>query len=156
MTMTDKFRKMDRGLLELLTGILLFGAACQLAALFLPVDAAQHAAGLWTGILLAMLFAVHMLYSLNKAFTRDEKSAARLIAGGYIARYLLTFIILALLYYTGIGYLLSGFLGVMGLKTGAYLQPFIHKFYNWIFHETDPVAQPLCEDAGEASEDMEK
>ena len=64
---------------------------------------------------------------------------------------------LLLLYFMGAGYyVLAGFLGVMGLKAGAYLQPLTHKFYNWLFHETDPVPQPLIEEGETASENIEE
>lgn len=154
--MKNKLKKMDRTLLELLTGILLFGVLCQLFALPFPMRQDKYAIGLWVGILLAVTSAVHIFRSLNKAFLCDEKSAARLLAGGYLVRYLITGVFLVVLFYTDAGYVLAGFLGVMGLKTGAYLQPPVHKFYNWIFHETDPVPQPLTEEDGEALEDNEK
>lgn len=144
--MTDKLKKTDRALLELLSGIVAFGALCQLAGLFFPIHMLKYAVGLWGGIILALLASVHIWRSLNKAFSCDEKSAARLIAGGYIIRYLVTAAFLLFLFYTDIGYVLAGFLGVMGLKAGAYLQPVTHKFYNRLFHETDPIPQPLAEE----------
>ena len=107
-------------------------------------------------IIWALLAAVHIWRSLNKAFSCDEKSAAKLIAGGYIIRYLAAAALLLLLYYSNAGYVLAGFLGVMGLKTGAYLQPVTHKFYNKMFHETDPVPQPLEEEGETASESIEE
>ena len=140
--------------MELVTGIVAFGLVCQIVGVFLPLNRVFYAVGLWSGILVALFSAVHMWRSLNKAFTRDEKGAVSIMAGGYILRYLLTGVVLILLYYTGIGYPLAGFLGVLGLKAGAYLQPVSHKFYNFIFHETDPVAEPLLE-TEEVSEDEE-
>lgn len=143
--MTDKLKKVDRTLLELTTGIWVFAFVCQLTGLFLPVNRLKYAVGLWTGIVLALFSAVHMWRSLNKAFTRDEKGAVGVMAGGYVLRYLLTGVMLLVLYYTQAGYPVACFLGVLGLKAGAYLQPATHKFYNFMFHETDPVAEPLLE-----------
>ena len=68
------------------------------------------------------------------------------MAGGYILRYLLIAVVLLAVYFLDVGYVLATFLGVMGLKIGAYLQPLTHKFYNRLFHETDPVPQPLAEE----------
>ncbi|MGN0431842.1 MAG: ATP synthase subunit I [Lachnospiraceae bacterium] len=152
--MTDRLKKVDRALLELMTGIWVFALVCQLTGLFFPIDRIRYAVGLWSGIILALFSSVHMWRSLNKAFTRDEKGAVSIMAGGYILRYLLTGTVLVLLYYTGIGYPLACFLGILGLKAGAYLQPVSHKFYNAVFHETDPVAEPLAE-TEEVSEDEE-
>lgn len=145
MPMTERLKKFDRAILELITGILVFSVLCQLAGLLLPFDKSRFALGLWSGGLMACILAVHMWKSLNKAFLCDEKTAARIMSGGYLVRYLLTAAYLVFLFYTGVGYVLAGFLGVMSLKAGAYLQPLIHKYYNRLFHETDPVPQPLEE-----------
>lgn len=146
MAITENLKKIDRTLLELLTGIVIYSVLCQLAGLFLPFSRIRFSVGLWLGIMVAVFSAIHMWRSLQKAFLCDEKSAARLLAGGYVVRYLITGAFLVLLFYTGVGYVLTGFLGVIGLKAGAYLQPVTHKFYNRMFHETDPVAEPLSEE----------
>lgn len=146
MAITENLKKIDRTLLELLTGIVIYSVLCQLVGLFLPFSRTRFSVGLWLGIMVAVFSAIHMWRSLQKAFLCDEKSAARLLAGGYVVRYLITGAFLVLLFYTGVGYVLTGFLGVIGLKAGAYLQPVTHKFYNRMFHETDPVAEPLSEE----------
>lgn len=141
--MVNRLKKMDRTLLELLTGILLFGIIGQLVVLLLPFDRVKGAVGWWPGVLIAFLSALHMFRSLNKAFQCDEKSAAKLVAGGYLIRYLIVAVFLVILFLTNAGYILAGFMGVMTLKMSAFLQPVTHKFYNRVFHETDPVAMPL-------------
>ena len=90
MALTDRLKRLDRTLLELITGICVFGLACQSAALPFSINQVKFATGLWMGILIAFFSAVHMWRSLNKAFMCDEKSAARLLAGGYLMRYLIT------------------------------------------------------------------
>lgn len=156
MALTNRLKQLDRTLLELMTGILVFGLVCQFAALPFPIDQVKYAVGLWPGTVLAFFSAVHMWKSLNKAFLCDGKSAARLLAGGYLIRYLITGIFLVALFLTDKGYVLSGFLGVVGVKAGAYMQPVTHRFYNWIFHETDPVPQPVSEEGNGTAEDMEE
>lgn len=156
--MTDRLKRIDRTLLELWSGILVFAVVCQCVVLPFPVGKAGYTIGLWLGILVALFSAFHMWHSLNRAFECDEKTAARKVAGGYIIRYLMTAVCLLILFWADKGYtpVLACFLGVMGLKAGAFLQPFTHKFYNWIFHETDPVPQPISEEDGEVPEDMEE
>lgn len=144
--MTDRLKRMDRALLELMTGILVFAVVTQLIGLLFPIDKRMYTVGLWIGIAVALFSAVHMWRSLQKAFDLDEKGAAGMMARGYIIRYLITGAMLVLLFYTNIGYPLAGFFGFLGLKAGAYLQPLTHKFYNFIFHETDPVPQPIVEE----------
>lgn len=154
--MMDRIKKIDRTLLELLTGIVVFSLVCQAAVLPFSVDKVRYAIGLWLGSVVAFLSAIHMWRSLNIAFLCDEKSAARLLAGGYVIRYLITGVFLVLLFYTQTGYVLAGFLGVMGLKAAAYLQPVTHKFYNRVFHETDPVPQALPEEEGDICKGVEE
>ncbi len=143
--MINRLKKMDRTLLELITGILFFGIFGWLVTLALPFDRIKSAVGWWLGVMIAVFSAIQMWRSLNKAFLRDEKSAARLMAGGYLIRYLIVAVFLVFLFFTNAGYILAGFAGVMTLKMSAFLQPVTHKFYNRIFHETDPVAVPLSE-----------
>jgi len=143
--MIQKLKKIDRTLLELLAGILVCSIVCQSVALLLPFDRLKSAIGLWLGVILALFSAVHMWRSLNKAFMCDEKSAARLMAGGYLIRYLIVAAFLVFLFFSKIGYILAGFAGVMTLKMSAFLQPVTHKFFNRVFHETDPVPIPLSD-----------
>ncbi len=143
--MINRLKRMDRTLLELLTGILLFGILGQIVVLFLPFDRIKCAVGWWPGVLIAFLSAIHMWRSLNKALLCDEKSAAKLMAGGYLIRYLIVAVFLVFLFFTNAGYILAGFAGVMTLKMSAFLQPVTHKFYNRVFHERDPIAMPLPE-----------
>lgn len=135
--MAEKLKKIDRTLLELLTGILISSIFCQAVMLLLPIDPIKSAVGLWMGVLIAFLSAIHMWRSLNKAFSYGEKQAARLLAGSYLVRYLIVAALLICLFLTNIGYVLTGFLGVMTLKVSAFLQPVTHKFYNKFFTETD-------------------
>ncbi len=153
--MKDRLKQVDRTLLEMITGILLYGVLCQLAGLLFPMNMIQYAVGLWIGILLAIFSVIHMWRSLNKAFACDEKSAARLISGGYMIRYLIIGAFLVLMFYTKAGYPLALFLGAMGIKTGAYSQPVLHKCYNKLFHESDPIATSLSEEQ-DASGNMDE
>lgn len=140
--MTERLKNCDRAILELLTGILVFLLFCQaagaLAGLFFPLREGLFAIGLWSGGLMACILALHMWRSLQKAFLCDEKTAARIVAGGYLFRYFLTAVYLVALFYLKAGYVLAGFLGVMALKAGAYLQPVAHRCYNRLFEESDP------------------
>lgn len=49
MRMTDKLKRVDRALLELVTGIAVFGVFCQTAGLLFPMDSVKYALGLWGG-----------------------------------------------------------------------------------------------------------
>lgn len=133
----EKIKKTDTALLELLTGILLSGMIFSLLGLFLlffeEISLGKYLASMWLGILAAGCSSVHMWKSLNKAFGCEESQASKMLATGYVVRYLLSAVFLLLVYYVGKGYILAAFLGLMGMKTGAYLQPFSHKIWDKIY-----------------------
>ena len=147
----------ERSLLELLTGILLSGCVFGLLGILVSlwwkeVDFLKYEVGIVMGTLLSLILAILMWRSLNRAFCLGESDAAKVMVSNYLIRYLVTGVFLVALHYSGKGYILSGFLGVMGIKTGAYLQPLLHRFYNFVLQETDPVPEPIMEEDTEIEE----
>ena len=138
----EAIKKTDRGLLDLLSGILISGVFFTLIGLFRPmftkISLLRYAVSLWLGIIMALGFAFHMWHSLNKAFYCEESRAGRIMATGYLIRYLLAAVLLIAVYYSGKGYILAAFLGLMSLKTGAYLAPLSHKIWNPFLPEELP------------------
>lgn len=122
-----KLRKINTALPGLLTGIVLFGILCQIAGFFLVEDKADYSIGLWIGVFTAIFMSFHMAVSLNSAVERDAKGAQAAATRQNIIRYLAVVIILGILMVTKIGNPLAAFLGVMGLKISAYLQPLFGK-----------------------------
>lgn len=141
--MTEKLRKVNRTLLEMWTGILLLGLICQIVGAFLVNDQFYYAKSLWFGILLAVTSTVHMYRTLDRGLVLDEKAAAKAIFKGYVFRYVFLVIILAIIMTTQVLNPLIVFMAYMSLKVTALMQPLTHKFYNMLFHETDPVPMPL-------------
>lgn len=135
-------KRADRTLLEMHTGMLLYGIVCQVVGAFLAKDQLRYASSLWFGILFAVTGSIHMARTLDRALT-DCGSASKIITRGYVFRYLMVAVILAVISVTDVMDTLIVFLAYMSLKITAYLQPFTHKFYNMLFHETDPVPQAL-------------
>lgn len=122
-------RKINRTLLEMLTGIVLTGAVCQAVGAFIVKDQAFYAKSLWFGILLAMASAVHMYRSLDRALDRGQ-DASKLIFRSYLIRYVLIAVILFIIMVTEALNPLIVFMAYMSLKVTAFLQPFTHKLYN--------------------------
>lgn len=114
-------------LLELLIGILLFGLFCQFSIVWFVTDRTGYSVGLWIGAVLAGLSAVHMYQSLDRALD-FEASAARVIQKNSIIRYVVIVAVFAIIMITEAANPLATFLGLMGLKVAAYIQPFTHKF----------------------------
>lgn len=153
--MIKLLKKADRTLLEMDTGMLLFGIVCQIAGTFLVKDRLRYTASLWFGILFAAVACVHMAKTLDRALT-DSDRARGIIARGYAFRYIMVIVIFLIISVTEVLDTLIVFLGYMSLKVTAYLQPFTHKFYNRLFHETDPVPEALPEEAEEESGDVSR
>lgn len=142
--MTEFLRKRDRTLLEMHTGMVLFGIVCQLVGAFIVKNQLRYAGSLWFGILFAVAGSLHMARTLDRALT-EGADTSKIIVGGYVFRYLMTAAVLALVALTGVLDPLIVFLGYMSMKVTAYLQPLTHKFYNMLFRETDPVPTELPE-----------
>lgn len=125
--MKEKKRKIDRTLLELMTGILLFGILCQLTVVWLVEDRGGYSLGLWLGVLLAEAVGFHMWWSLDRALDLEQEAAVKMMTKHNILRYLTIVVCLGVIMTAGIANPLAAFLGLMGLKVSAYLQPFTHK-----------------------------
>ena len=119
--------RINETLRELLIGILLWGIVWQAAGVWFVPDKALCSIGLWLGGLTAGVCAVHMYRSLDKALDFSEKDAQKYMMSRSMMRYGLIIIVLLILMITGAGNPLTCFLGVMGLKAAAYLQPLLHK-----------------------------
>lgn len=145
--MKEKIARINRTLFELETGIIIFGAVCQIFV-FLVEDKAGYSRGLWLGILIAALSAFHMWWSLEKALDLPERSAVKSMSAHTILRYVLIAAALAVTAISGIGNPLSAFLGIMGLKVSAYMHFITKKISTIIYGEE--VLPPLIEEpAGE-------
>ncbi len=145
MKILERLKKANRTLLEMWTGILLIGLLCQLAGAFLAKDQIFYAKSLWFGILLAIVSSIHMYRCLDRALDFDERTASKMIFRGYLIRYVLIVVILLIIMVTEVLNPLVVFMAYMSLKVTALIQPFTHKLYNKLFHETDPVPTPMEE-----------
>ena len=121
-------RRINPVLPELLAGILLYGIVLQLTGMWFVDDRQQYAAGLWAGIVLAMGMAVNMAVVILDAVDAMASKGAAVRTGLWsVLRYVAIVGAFAGVWYFEAGNLLVMFLGLMGLKVSAYLQPFLHK-----------------------------
>lgn len=111
---------------ELLIGILLYGILLQLIPVWFLADKAAYSRALWPGIIMAALMALHMYRTLDRALD-NGMGAQKSVVTNSMLRYMAAVIVLAAVQYTGIGSPVVTFIGIMGLKAGAYMQPFVHK-----------------------------
>ena len=122
------FRRLNEALPELLLGILFYGIFIQVAGVWFAEDKLRYSSGLWIGIVTAMAMAYHIARIIAETVDSmdAQKVRGRIIAKG-IARYIVVVIVFTVTMYFDLGNLVTLFLGVMGLKISAYLQPALHK-----------------------------
>lgn len=114
---------------ELILELVLYGIVIQLAGVWFVEDRLRYSTGLWIGIAVAAGMAINMaVVILDTVDSMAEKRASRKSAVFAVVRY---FVAAAAIVITGVfnlGNLITMFIGIMGLKVAAYLQPFAHKF----------------------------
>ena len=123
--------EMDATLKELMTGILLFGLVCLVAGVWFVHSPLKYILGLLIGLALALLAAWHMHRSIcrNLELNAGNNGAANAYAvKNSMIRYGVILVLFLAVCLTDFAYPLAVFLGIMGLKAGAYLQPFTHKY----------------------------
>lgn len=124
--MKEKIKE-NQTLAELILGIVCFGIVCQIVGIFLANNQLAYAISLWIGIFAAAGRAFHMNHTIKKALAYDEGTAEKVTRSSYFLRYGCVMILLGIVAVSGVANLLVTFLGIMGLKIGAYMQPLTHK-----------------------------
>ena len=121
-------RRINEALPELILGIILYGLAVELIGVWFVADKLRYSTGLLIGIALAAGMAVNRAIVLEDAvgLVGQNHAQAKIIAKS-ILRYLIVVIVFFVMMKFKLGNLITAFLGVMGLKVAAYLQPFTHK-----------------------------
>lgn len=120
-------RRINRALPGMIMGILLYGIVVELAGVWFVSDKLKYTTGLWIGIAAAVGMAVHMAVILFDAVDLSWNGAKSKVTLWNILRYLVLVIVFFVTAYFKLGNLVMLFIGVMGLKAGAYLQPFTDK-----------------------------
>ncbi len=135
MTETDNGRtRIPAIVIELCVGIIAFSLVCELIGIWFVSDKAGFSVGLWLGCALACVCSYHIWSLLDRSLElNDEKAAARRVGTGYIIRYAALIVLIVILYFTRIGSPFAAFLGYIGMKPAAYMQPTVHKISDRIY-----------------------
>lgn len=138
---------------ELVAEILAYGLIAWLLGVWFVEDKLRYSIGLWIGIAAAIGMAVHMaiviLDSVDLAIEKKAKERTTLFA---MLRYVVVAVLFVIVAYFRLGNVIAMFIGIMGLKVAAYLQPFVHKLRtkrdrrsddkeNNLYQETDKSAE---------------
>ena len=121
-------KRLNKALPALLLGIVLYGLLVQFIGVWFVKDKLLYSTGLWIGIAMAMGMAIHIAVVIEDAIALNgENHAKNKIVAWSLLRYMIVVIIFFVTLKFRLGNVLMEFVGVMGLKAAAYLQPFIHR-----------------------------
>ena len=124
--MKENIKKISETLKELLIGILFYGILVEIIGICFIKDKVYFSIGLWFGIILALAAAAHMWWGLDKAMDMGNGASKYALSQNMI-RYGVIVVAFGALCVVDLGNPIAAFAGIMGLKAGAYLQPFTHK-----------------------------
>lgn len=118
--------KPNETLVELWIGSVAFAFVVILASIWFVNDRIAFALGLGLGCLTSCYLAYHMARNIEKALDL-EAGAERIMRISALLRYGLVILVLIVSFYVPYTNPIATFIGLMGLKVAAYLQPFTHK-----------------------------
>jgi magnesium-transporting ATPase (P-type) len=137
----SRLKRINKSLPGLLLGIVVFAVVCQIIGLFFVDDKADYSIGLWIGVLTAIFMVFHMAISLNSSVELGEKGARSAATRHNLFRYLVVVFVMLILMLTKTGNPLAAFLGIMGLKVSAYLQPLLSRLNHHVQFSQDGTVE---------------
>lgn len=124
----NMLRRINDALPGLIMGILIYGILAEFIGVWCVSDKLRYTTGLAIGIVLACGMAINIAVVLRDAVDIYGESMARTkIIAKSVLRYIVVVVVFFVMMKWNIGNLFAAFIGVMGLKVSAYLQPFAHK-----------------------------
>ncbi|MCD7708607.1 MAG: hypothetical protein LUI02_01885 [Clostridiales bacterium] len=122
-------RRINDALPGLVGGIILYGAVIELVGVWFVSDKLSYSIGLWYGVAIAVGMAINLATVIYDAVASggEGKRANRRVIARSLLRYAVVAVLFFALGFFNFGNLLMAFLGVLGLKISAYMQPVIGK-----------------------------
>ena len=121
-------RRINDALPGLVLGIVIYGIVIQLAGVWFVEDKLRYSTGLWIGITLAVGMAINIAMVIRDAVEiYGEDGAKNRVIIKSVLRYLIVVVVFFVMMKFNLGNLFTAFIGVLGLKVSAYLQPFAHR-----------------------------
>lgn len=131
-------KRINPALPLLIAGIVIYGLFVQLTGVWFVEDKLGYSIGLWYGIAIAIGMGINIAVVIYDTVTfYGEGNANKRVAAKSILRYFVVVILFFILGYFEIGNLFTAFLGAMGLKFSAYMQPFLNKIVNKLLGRSD-------------------
>lgn len=119
-------------LIEVCLGIALYCILGELIICLLPVETAPVAAAFLLGAVMSACSMVHITYVTELVLDmHNQKEAQKHTIGAYLLRMAVMTAVILIVYFTEYLNMAALFIGLIGIKAGAYLQPFTHRFLEW-------------------------
>lgn len=122
-------RRLNNVLPELILGIIVYGVLAEVIGVCFVADKLAYTIGLVVGVLIACGMAINMasvILDTMDGYAGAENARVRVAAKSAL-RYCIVAVIFAVMAWFEFGNFYASFIGVLGLKVSAYLQPFTHK-----------------------------
>lgn len=131
-------KRINEALPGLLAGIFIYGLLIQFTGVWFVTDKLSYSIGLWYGIAIACGIAINLAVVIYDAVAFDTDGRANIrVAAKSVLRYVVVAVLLFILGYFNLGNLFTAFLGIMGLKASAYIQPLLNKVVNKLLGRDD-------------------
>ena len=115
-------KRINDALPGLVFGIVFYGIVVQLIGVWFVTDKISYSIGLWYGIAINI---ATVIYDATAIY--GQKDANRRIVAKSLLRYIVVAVLLFILGLFDFGNLIMAFVGMLGLKISAYLQPLFMK-----------------------------
>lgn len=145
--MISMLRRINDALPGLVLTIFLYGVVVELAGVWFVEDKIGYSVGLWYGVAIAEGMAINLAMVIFDAVALgDSEHANRRIIAKSILRYVVVVILFFILGYFNFGNLFMAFIGVLGLKVGAYFQGLIENIRHRRSGRSDAASTEISSD----------
>lgn len=118
-------KRLNDALPALVGTIIIYGLIVEFVGVWFAESKLLFTTGLWIGELCAIFMAIHIAIIIRDAVELGESGMKRL-AFKSVSRYVIVVVVFLGMTYFHLGDFIAAFIGVLGLKVCAYVQPFIH------------------------------
>ncbi len=130
----DPLKRLNEALPALVVGIICYGLLWEAVSVWFVKDKITWSVGLFAGIGCAVFMAIHIALVIDDSVRFGTQP--RVLAAKSVLRYLVVAVVFFALAITGVGDVIAAFIGAMGLKAAAYLQPKVDRM---LFGKKDPT-----------------
>ncbi len=127
MKIIKKLKRLNEALPGLLFGILIYGMLAELIGVWFFDDKHRYTTGLIIGLSCSAYMAINLASVIEDSVLGDSP---RMLAVKSVIRYLIVCAVMIGMMYFKLGGLVSGLLGLLGLKVSAYAQPLLNKVFS--------------------------